>query len=349
MKNFRRYIPVVALAAVLGILSGCKKDEPEKEYLDGTIRLELPTYVAKGYTKQFKIDTLATITAADGSGVGYYFNNTVTGKRDTVMLRDGSYAPGFPGGVYTYTVGDKTGNSSLSLIAFGSEKYYSTSGKAFYTVVDPAMDGTGSLTGFNRAETEHQFTDERDGHDYWYTEVDGTMWMTQNLGWRGAGAPFYNSEIMAEVLGQYYTWDDARTACPEGWRLPSEEEVKSFATSFGAVEDSNGSLVGMAGDFMADLYFNGSPLWPYWPGVNITNAACMYLIPTGYAIVNEGKYEFPNPLVDSEGTSIGYSLFWTGDELDGRGVYRYIYEDQNIIFQGLASKDSFAAPVRCVK
>lgn len=342
MMKFWRYIPVLAIAFAACFVTGCKDDEKEeKDFLEGSLSLSMPKYVEKGYTKQFKIDTLATVKSPDGSGVGYYFNNTVTGKLDTVLLRDGSYGPGFPGGIYTYSAGEKIGSESLSLVAFSTSDYYTTSSTAKYNVVDPSMDGTGSLTGFERSEAEYSFTDNRDGKQYWAIDIDGTSWMSQNLGWRGAGAPFYNSEVMANILGQYYSWEAAQTACPEGWRLPSDEEVKALATSLGATEDENGGMVGIAGDLMADLYFNGTALWPYWPTINITNSASLYMIPTGYAVMDGSMYLF------SEMES--YSLFWTSSEQGGRGVYRYIYEDQNNLMYGLGSKTGFAAPVRCVK
>lgn len=335
-------MPIVVLAVAALAFVGCKDDEEEtKDYLEGYLTLSMPKYVAQGYSKQFKIDTLAHVKAPDGSGVGYYFHDPVTSKSDTVVLANGSYAPGHPDGVYTFTVGDETGDGYLTLIAFSTSDYYTTSAKAEFVVVNPAMDGTGSLTGFDRTEDETQFTDSRDGMKYWCKDFDGTAWMTQNLGWRGTGAPFYNSEVMANVLGQYYTWEDAQTACPEGWRLPSDEDVKALAGAFGATEDSNGSLCGVAGAFMADLSFNGSSLWPYWPNIKITNAASMYLIPTGYAVHSDGRYDF------SEMAS--YAVFWTAGEKDGKGVYRYIYEDQDMLMQGFGSKDSFAAPVRCIK
>lgn len=338
----RRYMPVVVLALAAFAFAGCKdKNEDTKEYLEGYLTLTMPTYVAQGYTKQFKIDTLATVKAPDGSGVGYYFQNPVTAKNDTVLLVNGSYAPGHPDGIYTFSVGNKTGDGHLSLVAFGSSDYYNRSAKAEYAVVNPAMDGTGSLTGFNRSEQEYQFTDSRDGRKYWCKDFAGTIWMTQNLGWRGRGVPFCNSEVMADVLGQYYTWEDAQNACPDGWRLPTDADVKALAAGFGATGDENDGICGVAGAFMADLYFNGSALWPYWPNMKITNAASMYMIPTGYAVSGDGRYKF--------GKMSSYSIIWTGSEMNGKGVYRYIYEDQDVLMLGLGSKDSFAAPVRCIK
>lgn len=342
MMKIRRYIPVLAIVFAACILSGCKKDDDDtKDYLEGSLTLSMPKYVTKGFTKQFKIDTLATITAPDGSSVGYYFNNPVTKTRDTVLRRDGQYNPKYPDGIYHYTAGTEIGVEQLSLIAFSSKDYYTVTAPVDYNIVDPAMDGTGSLTGFKRSEQEYTFTDSRDGKQYWAIDIDGTSWMSQNLGWRGAGAPYYNSEVMANVLGQYYSWEAAQTACPEGWRLPSDEDVKALAIGLGATEDENGGFVGVAGDLMADLYFNGTSLWPYWPSVKIKNTVSLYLIPSGYAVMDGSMYLF------SEMES--YSVFWTSSEKDGRGVYRYIYEDQDILMYGLGSKKGFAAPIRCIK
>lgn len=341
MMKIWRYITILAISLAACMVTGCKEEEETKDYLDGSITLRMPKYVVKGYTHKFKIDTLATLISPDGTGVGYYFSNPVTGSLDTVLLRDGSYAPKYPDGIYSYTVGQEIGDETLYLVGFGSRDFYTASYGATYTIVDPAMDGTGSLTGFKRSSAEYQFTDARDGKQYWAINLDGTEWMSQNLGWRGAGAPFYNAEVMANVLGQYYSWEAAQTACPEGWRLPTDEEVKALALSFGGVEDENGGMTGIAGDFMADLYFNGETLWPYWPQIQITNATSLYMIPTGYAVVDGSMYLF------SEMES--YSVFWTASEQEGKGVYRYIFEDQNNLMFGLGSKTGFAAPVRCIK
>ena len=49
-------------------------------------------------------------------------------------------------------------------------------------------------------------------------EINGVTWSTTNV---GATTP--------EGYGNYYTWEEAKTACPNGWRLPTMKELEMFA------------------------------------------------------------------------------------------------------------------------
>lgn len=51
--------------------------------------------------------------------------------------------------------------------------------------------------------------------------IDGLTWSQKNL-----GAESVNDH------GELYTIDEAKTACPEGWRLPTKEEIKSLTTNY---------------------------------------------------------------------------------------------------------------------
>jgi uncharacterized protein (TIGR02145 family) len=91
---------------------------------------------------------------------------------------------------------------------------------------------------------------------------------------------------------------------------------------------------------MAKARFNGSLMWDYYREVNITDEA-LGAIPTGYANVSDGEYAFAGYL--------DYAVFWTADEYEGNGVYRYINKQYDNVFVGTASKQTFAASVRCVR
>jgi uncharacterized protein (TIGR02145 family) len=47
--------------------------------------------------------------------------------------------------------------------------------------------------------------------------INGVVWAETNV---GATTP--------EGFGNYYTWDEAMTACPNGWRLPTADEIWSL-------------------------------------------------------------------------------------------------------------------------
>ncbi len=53
--------------------------------------------------------------------------------------------------------------------------------------------------------------------------IDGVRWARRNVGRRGT---FVSS---ARQRGNYYTFEEAQTACPEGWRTPTKREFESLA------------------------------------------------------------------------------------------------------------------------
>jgi len=50
-----------------------------------------------------------------------------------------------------------------------------------------------------------------------YVIINGVKWATKNVG-----------AYKSEDYGNYYTWEQAKTACPSGWRLPTKEELESL-------------------------------------------------------------------------------------------------------------------------
>ncbi len=332
--KFSRYILPVLLAAVCLLPEGCKKKDTTQDYMDGVLRLKVPPFVEPGFSKTFMIDTMMTITRPDGGTVGYYFYNQDTGTRDTLVTADGRIKNHY----YTYTAPSMPGNLTLWLYAFAPSDagYYSSYTGASIVVVRGGLDGNGSITGFDM-QTGTKFTDARDGREYYAVEAGGHTWMRENLAWKGAGRPYYDCDAMADVFGYYYTWDEAVTACPEGWRLPTDADFAALAD--GAAPGTD--IAGLAGRMMGNFYFNGTKLWPYWREVTITDALKLSVMPTGYAVVGEGKGSFTGV---SE-----YAVLWTADEAGDEALVRYIYQDKDIVFQTLMIKDEFAATVRCVK
>ncbi len=84
-----------------------------------------------------------------------------------------------------------------------------------------------------KARTGH-FADPRDGQQYATILLDdGNVWMAENLNVDLEGSFWYeNDPENGALYGRLYTWPVAKEACPEGWHLPSKEEVIAITEPF---------------------------------------------------------------------------------------------------------------------
>jgi TPR repeat protein len=55
-----------------------------------------------------------------------------------------------------------------------------------------------------------------------YVTINGVKWATRNVGDKGAFV------LLPQDKGKVYNFSDAQAACPEGWRLPAYDELKSL-------------------------------------------------------------------------------------------------------------------------
>lgn len=332
-----KFRTLAAAALAILALASCKKEEEEKVYMDGTLTLtgSIPKYVEPGSKYTF---SASGITAPDGTPVGYYFTDPVTQKSDTVST-------------YTYVVPNSLGTYSLTCVAYSVEsasKYYSSSKSVSFTIVSDSITD-GSLQGIPHYTDGGLVTMYSRSYD---TFKAGTAeWTASNLayikrdsdGKESYGHSYAGCPAMQNILGAFYTWEEALTACPDGWHLPTDGEWVELIKLAGGPSDLQplqDSPKG-AGNMMVKCTFNGSALWEYYRDVNIQNSTHLCAIPAGYASLGKDTHNF---------TGFGsYAAFWTADELDGKGVYRYIYQEHDNVFVGLGDKDSFAASVRCLR
>ena len=71
--------------------------------------------------------------------------------------------------------------------------------------------------------------DHRDGQNYPVMEINGLIWMSQNLNTDMPDSWYYNNDPNnAFPYGRLYPWESAMKACPNGWRLPTEEEMEAL-------------------------------------------------------------------------------------------------------------------------
>lgn len=97
---------------------------------------------------------------------------------------------------------------------------------------------TWSFTTNQKAVSEDSFVDNRDGQRYDIVQIGEQVWMAENINYTTRdGSYCYNDESMyCTQYGKMYTWDAAKEACPDGWKVPSTsewEELIAYASQNG--------------------------------------------------------------------------------------------------------------------
>ena len=339
MKANKHIHCILCLIASAACLTACKKSDGPFEdysYFSGSIRLPIERYIAAGDSKDFCVDTLISYYRTDGGDIGYYFLISGEERGDTLKMEGEDWRKK----TFTFTAPDSLATYNAGLYGF-AQFYYTTGAYEQFTSVRKGLNGDASLTNFDVSETDSVFTDRRDGKEYYTTRIGNKEWMRQNLAWNGAGIPGMNCRVMDDIAGMFYTWDEAVSACPEGWRLPSEADWSALASAYGITSEPYRDIEGLAGKLMENVYFNGSRMWEYWREVTIDNASRLSILPMGYAQKSSGKFKF-------DGFK-SYALFWTSEDKGGSAGFRYIHEDKSTVFYGQGDKRSIAATVRCVR
>lgn len=340
-------LSMIALAAI-----SCKEDETETTpTLEGTLTFNAPPeFVAPGSTYTM---TPSGVTHPEDKNIGYYWKvqpsnpeadttkSYFTGlDPDTGEPSDGSFTYTFPDTLQTYTIYG---------YAYAAGYSYS-SGYTYCTTIKGGLDGSLAGTGIDASDSK---IESADGHEYYYENIDGIDWFRMNLADDSCGASYRNFEVMSDVLGRYYSYEEALDACPDGWRLPTNAEWEALCSYLGAEVPAvqYSQIGGVAAKLMANVTLNGKLLWEYWPEVGeITNSSKMSVIPAGFAnlgIVSEGKY----PQASFTGL-YEYAAFWTSDKVaeeEGMAYYRYLVCDQPDLFIGKGDVRTFGASVRCVR
>jgi uncharacterized protein (TIGR02145 family) len=319
-KKMKKTIFCTALLLLLITAFSCKKKEEDttKPTLSGLVlNSDHTTFMGMGVTVHVTPDVTNLVSSDKKTfpeTIGIYFVLNGTSDRDTTTTNVDVSNP-----TYEITL-DEPGNYVLYCYAFGGDKFYNASATLNFTVVDPAS----ALTGLPDLPVV-----QIAGNSFLTVELEGKTWMANNLYGTNSGTYFQNSEILASVFGQYYTWTEAQTACPAGWHLPS-------------AEDFDKCLGDVAGDAMVDAKFVEKVMWPYWPQVPITNKKQFCAIPVGYR-------DFTLEKTPEDGYQ-SYACFWTSDDNEeDLGEFRYIYQKENAIQAGHGDKHTLALSVRCVR
>jgi len=325
MKGYMKLDRII-ISCLLGALlfTGCNKDDDDVTYLylDGSISFSMPKYVKAGDSFTFKKSEISTLCKEGLSDeeIGYIVTDPYTSENDTLDTNWESFS---------FTVRDTLGEFTLIVKGFVSGYVNSSYTCAFVTIDPNFPEGSVSNTGILHGNTH--IIDSRDNNWYYYTKIGNLLWTRNNIAYQGSGVAYENSDAMSNLFGRFYTFNQALTVCPQGWRLPSNAEWEAAYSAFG----------NDAGAFMVNASFNDKEMWQYWNGVVCSNKSDLSIIPVGFAYISDDGYAFKG--------SREYAAIWTSDTKDGQGIYRYLYKDSNVLYQQKQDKDGFGISVRCVK
>ncbi len=209
---------------------------------------------------------------------------------------------------------------------------------------------------------------DSDGTTYETVEIGSQCWMAENLrtstyrdgspianitedaAWgsttSGAWAYYDNDAANAEPFGMMYNWyavDDPRGLCPDGWRVPSDNDWKTLELTLG-MSQSEVDATGHRGDATTNpggaLKSTGTEYW-LEPNEGATNT-------TGFSAYPGGDR---NPGPDEPGFwSLGYSSYmWSSTDVSDENAWiRGLSYAQPTIFRSTPEK-RFGFSVRCVQ
>lgn len=335
--KFNRTI-IAALAVLALALVSCKKEEETSLLtMDGNIEFEeyIPSYLSPGDVITFT-PSGAKKDPEDPENptiVYSFLARPFMTKRDTAK-------------VWTFTVPDSLCTIKLSVYAT-AEGYNVMSSEYEMVIVDPDE----SLTDVRYDRFGGTFTDPRDSRKYPYTRIAGKDWMEKNLAYCEYGKAYLSIkdsgyDAMTDIFGMYYTWDQAMHACPEGWRLPSDQDWTDMCQTLTDTPLSSlQTFPGIASKLMSNARLNDERLWTYY---TITKpepeASYMNLLPVGFANISGDVYYFES--------SMASAAFWTSTEADSEKAYvRYLYNNsKNADVQAHPLyKEFVATTIRCIR
>ncbi|MCQ2185477.1 MAG: hypothetical protein MJY92_01970 [Bacteroidales bacterium] len=325
----------VAISAIVLACFSCKKktEETTKSFMSGSVEFtsapeygltgEILHFEAKGVSHPKGGKLLATCSfnkEVDTLSTDY---NPEIGVSFDIIL---------PDSLATYTL-------IVSILPVDGKDYYSTSGVKYITAVDPISSMPENIIN----ENDEIFVDLRDGEVYPYRNIGGTDWMRHNLAYAEAGESFGNP-IMDQFFGRFYTYEEAVHVCPEGWRLPSDEDFRAMLSYLipGASFQPYCDFPKAASPLLCKVHFNGTLLWEYNPNVTIPSEPCFSALPLGYSM----------PEQDSLTGYREYACFWTSDLNPmnwEEACFRYMHVDFSDVKFGTADRTSIALNVRCVR
>ncbi|MCL2208349.1 MAG: fibrobacter succinogenes major paralogous domain-containing protein [Fibromonadales bacterium] len=172
-----------------------------------------------------------------------------------------------------------------------------------------------------------------DGRDYRAVQIGSQVWMAENLNCNVRGSNCYNNlESNCAKYGRLYNWSAAKSACPDGWHLPSDAEWESLITAVGGYS--------VAGRKLKAIEYWGFSGFDEDKG---TDEYRFSALPGGYGD-SGGSFHGAAP---DNGPDYGY--WWSNTEYNAtEALYRVMENHSTGVFTGNKDKKTFYS-VRCLQ
>jgi uncharacterized protein (TIGR02145 family) len=163
------------------------------------------------------------LKAQEGWGDDYAFDAIGLGIKPT----DGTDARFLVGGTKKGEIVGRVVLAKGSNIAKFEDDTSNTSG--LLCVKGRLIDDT--LSFMNPSLEYGTFTDTRDNRTYKTINIGHTKWMAENLNYVTDSSICYNhskDDFYCNRYGRFYLYEEAKTACPAGWRLPTKKDLDTL-------------------------------------------------------------------------------------------------------------------------
>ena len=183
----------------------------------------------------------------------------------------------------------------------------------------------------NRDPTD--LIDERDGQRYSTEKYGNQWWMAENLAYNFSGSKVNVDNPFSEY-GRLYNYQQALTACPDGWHLPTEVDWQNFERHLGLEAHTLGFSGHRGGTTGGGLKSSSG-----WTLNNGTNALLFNAYPAGSYVEQEQRFEHFGQRAE----------FWTAsDSTPTKAWVRNLTKDFDSIYRGYSPKEDYLS-CRCIK
>ncbi len=170
---------------------------------------------------------------------------------------------------------------------------------------------------------KNEIMDTRDKQKYRTVVIDGRTWMADNLNYKMPGSSCYREDDdNCMVYGSLYTWEAAKSACPAGFRLPTNADFESLWKAAG-------------GDFNAGYLIKAN----YgWSGETNGNDTLKFSAMPAGNMFDDGTY----------GNENKFAFFWSS-ETEGDKASVWYLTSKSMGFSFMMKPKNFGFSVRCVQ